>query len=395
MNGVSENMKIINSSVVGGKHTASGIECEDRTASLIFNDVYAVAVADGAGAKKYDYAADGAECVVSTITEFLCKNFDKLYENNDNEYLGKVIVSVCRKQLQKRAEELNVDDITRMSSTLLAVAVKGDKVIVCHIGDGVIGKLTPTGVEFITNPDNGEFAGTTYFVTSAAAMSRARVIKTKVGDSLSFFLMSDGAADFLVHNDGRFAAAAEKMAKLVFKPDGQEQLENILKDYMVAREASSDDCSYACIGITDNVKKCVIPVVETEDEEPIKKEEKEKNDVVNQKIITGLIAFICLLLAVIVCLAGIIISDSTSDKTTTQTIIESTTDILSHTENNSGCSDSFESEESENSEMVQASELTIGKTDSVTEKTETTTRKSELTSKYNEVTTGRFFRLFN
>lgn len=388
MNGVSENMKIINSSVVGGKHTSSGIECEDRTASLILNDVYAVAVADGAGAKKYDYAADGAECVVSTITEFLCKNFEKLYENNDNEYLGKVVVSVCRKQLQKRAEELNVDDITRMSSTLLAVAVKGDKVIVCHIGDGVIGKLTPAGVEYITNPDNGEFAGTTYFVTSSAAMSRTRIIKTKVGDSLSFFLMSDGAADFLVHNDGRFAAAAEKMAKLVFKPDGQEQLENILKDYMVAREATSDDCSYACIGITDNVRNSVIPVVETEDEKPIEKE------VVSQKIITGLIAFICLLLAIIICLAVVIINDGISEKTT-QTIIESTTDILSHTENNYGCSDSFEAEESENSEMVQASELTTDKINTVTEKAETTIKKSEATLKYNELTTERFFRLFN
>ena len=247
-----ENVKKIHTicfSTVGQRHISTGRRCEDRSKAFSANGVTAIAVADGAGSDAYDFAADGAQCVVDTITKFLCNNFEKFYATESEEELATVVIGICREALQKKAEELGVDSIQRMASTLLVAAVKGYRYIVCHLGDGVIGRLTPNGAEVITAPDNGEFAGTTFFVPTQGAVSHLRIKKGYTGNTISFFMMSDGVADFLLNADGTFATAAEKMALLAEKSDGQQQLEKIMQETIVQLDAMSDDCSYAGLSV--------------------------------------------------------------------------------------------------------------------------------------------------
>lgn len=54
------------------------------------NGVTVIALADGAGSKKYTHSAQGAECVTKTITKFFCNNFDKFYEKKDTNGLCSV-----------------------------------------------------------------------------------------------------------------------------------------------------------------------------------------------------------------------------------------------------------------------------------------------------------------
>ena len=53
-----------------------------------------------------------------------------------------------------------------LASTLLFVAIKDNKFIMAHIGDGIIGYLKQDELKIATHPMNGEFINTTVFTTS-------------------------------------------------------------------------------------------------------------------------------------------------------------------------------------------------------------------------------------
>lgn len=79
-----------------------------------------------------------------------------------------------------------------MASTLLLVAIKDDKFIIAHIGDGVIGYLKNNEMKIASQPENGEFVNTTVFTTSKDAIMTMKLIKGFLGTIQGFVLMSDG-----------------------------------------------------------------------------------------------------------------------------------------------------------------------------------------------------------
>lgn len=243
-------MNVIQTYQQGGRHKTNNQPCEDRTYSLSKNGVDVIALADGAGSSKYTHSAEGAECVTKTISEFFCNNFDKFYEKENDEELSAVIMTVCQRALQKKTEELSLDGISRLSSTLLCVAIKDQRVVSCHIGDGVIGKLTSKGTEVVSSPENGEFASTTFFITNPNADKHIHINKELLNDTISYFLMSDGTSDYIYNKlNNSFYDAAKKMALMTLEENGQTSLESTVKDYMVNKDAKSDDCSFICLSI--------------------------------------------------------------------------------------------------------------------------------------------------
>lgn len=243
-------MNVIQTYQQGGRHKTNNQPCEDRTYSLSKNGVDVIALADGAGSSKYTHSAEGAECVTKTISEFFCNNFDKFYEKENDEELSAVIMTVCQRALQKKVEELSLDGISRLSSTLLCVAIKDQRVVFCHIGDGVIGKLTSKGTEVVSSPENGEFASTTFFITNPNADKHIHINKELLNDTISYFLMSDGTSDYIYNKlNNSFYDAAKKMALMTLEENGQTNLESTVKDYMVNKDAKSDDCSFICLSI--------------------------------------------------------------------------------------------------------------------------------------------------
>lgn len=277
-------MKVIQSYQQGSRHISKNQPCEDRTYYLSENGVDAIALADGAGSQKYTHSANGAECITETVCKFLCSNFEKFYEKEDINNLKSIIMTVCHKKLFEVAEQLNLDSIARLSSTLLAVAVKGDKVIVCHIGDGVIGKLTPRGTEVVSAPDNGEFASTTYFITNPKADEYINIIKCTVDDTYSYFLMSDGTSEYIYdESNQKFHDAACKMALLPIKENGQAILERTIKEFMIDKDSSSDDCSFICLSIKDHIsERNLRRILPQKSSEP--NDEENKNDNVDSLI---------------------------------------------------------------------------------------------------------------
>lgn len=215
--------KTIDIFLQGARHKSNGAPCEDRTYSLSKNAVDVIALADGAGSKEYTYAAEGAECVTKTICAFLCERFDEVYDIKIQSSLNQLIMTACQDALRTRAEELGVDNIIALSSTLLCVAVKGDKVISCHIGDGAIGCLTKNEIRVVSGPENGEFASTTYFITLPQADEYLHIDKfEKSPDDAVYFLMSDGTTEYAFDEyNNKFFDGAGKLALLVYDKNGQ------------------------------------------------------------------------------------------------------------------------------------------------------------------------------
>lgn len=247
-------MKIIQHYAQGGKHKAKNTPCEDRTYSLSANGVTVIALADGAGGKRYTHAAMGAECVTKNISEFFCNNFDRFYDIEDNNEMKSILVGVCHHHLKAAAEELGVDEISKLSSTLLVVAVKDEKAIVCHIGDGVIGKVTTNSTCVVSAPDNGEFANHTFFITNPAAKEHLRIQKTDTKEVVAFFLMSDGTAEYVYDEDAaRFHDSARKMSLMAGEENGGEKLADTIEKYMIGPDPTSDDCSFIAMLFNEKV----------------------------------------------------------------------------------------------------------------------------------------------
>ncbi len=245
-------MNIIQCCLQGAKHKKLGLPCQDRTYSLTQNGVTVIALADGAGNEKYTHSADGAECVCDTAVDFFCNNFDKFYEEEDTENLKTVLKTVCQRALQKRADELGVDDIIKLSSTMLVCAVKDDKVIVCHIGDGVIGMTTPEGAMVVSAPDNGEFASSTFFITNPYAEKKISISRFERGNATAFFMMSDGISEYVFDDaEGQMRETADKLASLATQKNGEQTLMRVIKNYVIDKYPNSDDCSYIILSFED------------------------------------------------------------------------------------------------------------------------------------------------
>lgn len=242
-------IKIIQTYQQGLRHKSTGQACEDRTAFLNQNGVCTIALADGAGSQKYTHAALGAECVCKTVCRLLCDNFEDAYLQSD-ELLCNTIADTCQSALHTVMEDNRLDSIERLSSTLLCVAIKGNRVIVVHIGDGVIGCLTESGTKVLSPPQNGEFAGTTYFIAMPQAMEYIRISKMQSYGMYAVFMMSDGTADYCYDESAKcFTNGAAKLALLAFAEGGQSKLKQIVSDVLVQKDSLSDDCSFIAMAL--------------------------------------------------------------------------------------------------------------------------------------------------
>lgn len=239
--------KIIHNYKCGQKHIALGKNCEDRTYAMTLNDVSVIALADGAGSEKYTHSGIGAECVVEVACRFLCKNFDRILTTPDEECKN-AFVSICQSELSEKANELGLDSIMYLSSTLLAVAVKGNDTIIFHIGDGVIGKYTIDGFSVVSAPDNGEFVGTTYFMTLADASNRLTMLREHNNDVTAYFVMSDGVSEYVYDEVNRvFTDAVVNFINMADDIKGSALLGDAMQKYIIDTNPTSDDCSFACL----------------------------------------------------------------------------------------------------------------------------------------------------
>lgn len=173
----------------GRSHVAENIVCQDKTFVWEENGIQAFALADGAGSAVCSHY--GAAVVTEEVCRLLCQRFSEFYDTSSASQVKEEILHVLIQALERTAVQYSCG-LSDLASTLLAVAVTGDRYLILHVGDGVIGYSKNGLVKVASAPNNGEFCNTTYFVTSRDAGKQMRILKGE--DSLidGFVLMSDG-----------------------------------------------------------------------------------------------------------------------------------------------------------------------------------------------------------
>lgn len=243
--------KIVKCEVQGKSHIKNNVPCQDKTFSVSRNGVNIIALADGAGSAKLSHF--GAKCVTEFVCNEFADNFDRFYNYDDGVTVKKELISKILLSLDKVAKQQN-DDIKEFASTLMFVAVKDDKFIISHIGDGVIGYLNKGELKIASEPDNGEFINTTVFTTSKTAILSMKLLKGNLGNINGFVLMSDGTEAALYNKrEKRLSNGIKKIMNLCSYISVLKIEDMLIKsfDYIV-NHITTDDCSI-CIMVNDNL----------------------------------------------------------------------------------------------------------------------------------------------
>jgi hypothetical protein len=197
--------KSITRSAVGTSHLSMNLPCQDFGGYLILDEGMGIAgaVADGAGSAKL--SEFGAKCAVKTALEFI-KNDKPIKAIHRKPSLQKLIFSIPKKllresptktvvtldmvaqkfftnltkkiilALQKEAENLDCE-FSDLACTFVAFVATPDWVIAMQIGDGfiVVRHQGKQDYQLLFQPDKGEYANETTFVTSSNALQEMQV----------------------------------------------------------------------------------------------------------------------------------------------------------------------------------------------------------------------------
>lgn len=242
--------KIIQCAVQGRSHIKTNIPCQDKTFAIEKDGVTVISLADGAGSARLSHF--GAERATSFICNDFSKNFDHYFSSEDGVSVKKELISKVILSLNNLSKELNCE-LRDLASTLMFVAVKDDKFIIAHIGDGVVGYLKNNEMKIASQPENGEFTNTTVFTTSKDALMTMKLIKGNIGQVEGFVLMSDGTEASLYNKREKKLADVLKKIMNLCVVIGEEKIEEQLISSFEStiKQATTDDCSIILM-VNDN-----------------------------------------------------------------------------------------------------------------------------------------------
>jgi hypothetical protein len=195
--------KVISRSTVGTKHQKGQIPCQDYGNYGLandFDDVIVGAVADGAGSAKYSDV--GSELAVETAL-FHLKEYLKYFKETEQHDLQQPISEESARKVFARILKLVVDALAKkatnqgyslkdLACTLLVFIATPNWIAAMQIGDGfIVVRKINSDYQLLFQPDKGEYANVTTFVTSSNAESEMQV-RVLVGKSKFVCASTDG-----------------------------------------------------------------------------------------------------------------------------------------------------------------------------------------------------------
>jgi serine/threonine protein phosphatase PrpC len=240
-------VKIAYAKIIGRSHIESNTVCQDSISISYRREVSCVSLSDGAGSCKHSDI--GSKLTSKILCKAFSSKFDILFKLEDRESAQYLIDQIIT-ALDSKGISLQCD-ISQLSATAMFVAIKNDTYIAGHIGDGVIGILHSNNLSVLSQPENGEFSNSTFFVTGNNAASHLRIYRGTIQSGDGFVLMSDGTAESLYDKQMQqlsvgcstlfqwfFKTTEKKMNKIL-----QSNLENLIS------KKTTDDCSIAIVSI--------------------------------------------------------------------------------------------------------------------------------------------------
>lgn len=235
---------LLDSTRQGRSHVKQGTPCQDKTYCQSYDDTYVITLADGAGSARLSHY--GAECVTKCIADELGSHFESYWDETEARIAKERLFHEISESLQQIAEQQDCQ-LKDLASTLLAVAVKDERYIILHLGDGVIGYCKEGVLKVASAPNNGEFANTTVFTTSSDACSQMKVFRGPLNGINGFVLMSDGPEACLY--DKKNNELANGLLQILEDASGEDlkEVTEGIEEAMdtVITKHTLDDCSLA------------------------------------------------------------------------------------------------------------------------------------------------------
>ena len=160
---------------MGTNHQEQGLPCQDYGNFCLFNDVMVGAVADGAGSAKHSDV--GAQLAVEGVLGYLggiVQYSQPLSEQEARKLFTQTLKKVLRSLHRQAAKDGYA--VSELACTLLVFIATPDWLTAMQIGDGFIVVRSPESVpQLLFQPDKGEFANETTFITSENALEEMQV----------------------------------------------------------------------------------------------------------------------------------------------------------------------------------------------------------------------------
>lgn len=182
------NWRTVTRCVPGSRHMNEGLSCQDYGGDRTLNQVLIGAVADGAGSAAH--AEVGAQLATTIILDYLEASEKWLQKQQSSwltlpnehvkevaqEFFTKAVKYILKKlDQQVQANRYEMQDV---ACTLIAFVATPHSIAAMQIGDGfIVVRLKDQNYTLMFQPDKGEYANQTTFLTSPNALS---TMKTQV-----------------------------------------------------------------------------------------------------------------------------------------------------------------------------------------------------------------------
>ena len=193
-------------SVIGASHIKTGVACQDSAEIRISKsgEWVAIVVSDGAGTALR--AEEGSQKVSKYFSDELLKLVDELEKRLPGQWINDFVIDKVLQTRNNLRKYANSDNIKDFNCTLVACLQGPTGGFSIHIGDGYIlgGYLEESSKVkdpkiFISEPENGEYANETFFITEGDWVKHLRITPMPKMDWV--VCCTDGGGSLAMTND--------------------------------------------------------------------------------------------------------------------------------------------------------------------------------------------------
>jgi len=243
--------RVFSASVTGQRNLEHGAAGQDASHCVVTDDILVAVVCDGAGSVSESRL--GSDFIARSLAEQLSgalhaeRNLRVAHDEGGAplEAIIQSAIEAVRARLAELADSRRLA-LEEFSCTLVGCVAAPGGGCFFHIGDGFAIRQGVTGGSVLSQPENGEYADETYFVTDENWRAHLRLTPLPATERGAVIgLMSDGTAPFAVDRErsGFFRPFIDPIAAFLreaTESNGNESLRNLLVSRR-ASEISADD----------------------------------------------------------------------------------------------------------------------------------------------------------
>lgn len=244
---------------VGPRSKEGNVPNQERTLTLNHDGVNVSVLCSGdIGSKVSNF---GAEVIMNVSSEYIASNFDELHKMDSHDLKLKLF-TYLHEILTNKAVALGVN-FTDLATTLNLVAVKGNKYIVCFLGDGIIGWLKENKIKVICSSNTNEQS--IKFLTTENAFGALKVESGILKGVSGFVLMSAGTANgFHLNRNNEFDGIVAEIVSTTGSITGGEMSGHM---YQVFENFVIHKTDLSCSIVVMSTPKCASRYYALSDEE--------------------------------------------------------------------------------------------------------------------------------